>query len=44
MAVKYAGLVGKEVQIVGANRQTVGGESKVTEKRNSIIATSMHIA
>jgi hypothetical protein len=29
MAIKYAGLCGKEVRVIGKNRQTVGEESKV---------------
>ena len=29
MAVKYAGLCGKEVRVIGKNRQAVGAESKV---------------
>lgn len=29
MAIKYAGLCGKEVQVVGKNRQTVGEEGSV---------------
>lgn len=29
MAIKYAGLCGKDVQIVAADRQTVGAQSKV---------------
>ena len=29
MAIKYAGLCGKEVQIVGKNRQTVGEQGSV---------------
>lgn len=29
MAVKYAGLCGKEVQIIGKNRQTVGEQGSV---------------
>jgi hypothetical protein len=29
MAVKYAGLCGKEVRVIGKNRQSVGAESKV---------------
>jgi hypothetical protein len=29
MAIKYAGLCGKEVHVIGKNRQTVGAESKV---------------
>lgn len=29
MAIKYAGLCGKEVHVIGRNRQAVGAESKV---------------
>ena len=29
MAIKYAGLCGKEVRVIGKNRQSVGAESKV---------------
>ena len=29
MAVKYAGLCGKEVRVIGKNRQTVGEQSRV---------------
>ena len=29
MAVKYAGLCGKEVRVIGKNRRTVGEENKV---------------
>jgi hypothetical protein len=29
MAIKYAGLCGKEVRVIGKNRQTVGEETKV---------------
>ena len=29
MAIKYAGLSGKEVQVIGRNRQTVGGPDSV---------------
>ena len=29
MAIKYAGLCGKEVQVVGSNRQTVGERDSV---------------
>jgi hypothetical protein len=29
MAIKYAGLCGKEVRVIGKNRQAVGAESKV---------------
>jgi hypothetical protein len=29
MAIKYAGLCGKEIRVIGKNRQTVGEESKV---------------
>jgi hypothetical protein len=29
MAVKYAGMCGKEVRVIGKNRQTAGEESKV---------------
>jgi hypothetical protein len=29
MAIKYAGLCGKEVRVVGKNRQSVGAESRI---------------
>ena len=29
MAIKYAGLRGKEVRVIGKNRSTLGGEGKV---------------
>ena len=29
MAIKYAGLCGKEVRVIGTNRQTVGEERKL---------------
>jgi hypothetical protein len=29
MAIKYAGLSGKEVQVIGSNRQTVGEQGSV---------------
>jgi hypothetical protein len=29
MAVKYAGMCGKEVRVIGKNRQTVGEENKI---------------
>ncbi len=30
MAIKYAGLCGKEVQVVGKNRQTIGSKAACT--------------